>query len=88
VFEYSNETFATGVALIDDIYNALSTTADINIATRDGSSILTRDSSQVVDDPDRLPLDIFENAQNTAIQTESDEIISFSETDPLIGARF
>lgn len=81
-FEYSDEKFSTGINEIDVIQTLLSTDLyDGAIHDSDGNAILDSDGYPILpaayDETEFDPL-----ADNDAVQSESDDIIDFSETDP------
>lgn len=84
VFEYSNERLRTGVANIDILEKTFTTSMSaFGLYTEDGFFITDEDGFDLVQelyDLDTQSNDSF--ADNDEIQTESDLIIDFSETDP------
>lgn len=85
LFEYSHEQFNTGIAEIDDIQTKLSINIlDHALTDELGNAIQTESGDFIVTDNfDIENYDPF--ADNSDIQTEADNILDFSETDPLVG---
>lgn len=82
LFEYSGESFSTGVPEIDSIQDNLSLNVlDYTLGDSNNIVITTEDDNIIVDEE----LDIQKidpAADNTNIQSESDNIMDFSEIDP------
>lgn len=82
VFEYANETFATGLSYVDDRYNSLST-SDLGYELLDQSgNIITDEQGNPIITDEYVIDDITENAQNEEIVKEADVFLDFSEADP------
>lgn len=82
LFEYSNETFNTGIADIDAIQTNFSTNIlDWSLLDESGQPVLTEDSDYIVSEKYDLE-SIDPTTENKEIQTESSAFIDFSESDP------
>jgi len=82
LFEYSNETFNTGIADIDAIQTNFSTNIlDWSLLDESGQPVLTEDSDYIVSEKYDLET-IDPTTENKEIQTESSSFIDFSEADP------
>lgn len=82
LFEYSNETFNTGIADLDAIQVKFSTNViDWSVLDETGAAILTEDSDYIVSEKYNLET-IDPTTENKEIQNESDDFIDFSEADP------
>jgi hypothetical protein len=82
LFEYSNETFSTGIEEIDRIQPKFSTDVyDWGLMTEDGDYLLTERGDVITLEQssvdDLLPGDVSDE-----IQAESDTFVNFNETDP------
>lgn len=66
LFEYNQETFATGIDIIDDTYNAMSFALANNTQTATSFSVSTIDKQ----------------AQNELFETRGDDILDFTEINP------
>jgi len=82
LFEYSNETFNTGIADIDAIQTNFSTNIiDWAVLDETGAPVLTEDSDYIVSEKYDLEV-IAPTTENEEIQSESDNFIDFSEANP------
>lgn len=82
LFEYSGESFNTGIPEIDDIQDNLSVNLfDYAILTEDGYQLLTENSDYLVDEKFEME-NIDPMADNENIQLESDSFLDFTERDP------
>jgi hypothetical protein len=82
LFEYSNETFKTGIADIDAIQTKYSTNIiDWAMLDETGAPIVTEDSDYIVNEKYDLET-IDPTTENKEIQNESNDFIDFSEADP------
>lgn len=82
LFEYSNETFNTGIADIDAIQTNFSTNLiDWAVLDETGEPILTETSDYLVSE--KYDLEVIDpTSENKELQDESDTFIDFSESDP------
>ena len=83
VFEYSGETFNTGIPEIDNLQK----NNDLNIfywalKTEIGDMIMTEDGDYIAASENVSLEDLLPNADNDEIQAESDTFIDFSSIDP------
>jgi hypothetical protein len=82
LFEYSNETFNTGIADIDAIQAKYSTNIiDWSVLDETGAPILTEDSDYIVNQKYDMET-IDPTTENKEFQTQSTEFIDFSDADP------
>lgn len=82
LFDYSNEKFNTGIEEIDILQKKFSTNIlDYCLLTESNESILTEDSDYIVMENYKLET-IDPLADNSFIQSESDDILDFTEKDP------
>lgn len=83
-FEYSNEVFNTGVPDIDDRGNAFRTDLLLNLVTEDALYRVTTEDGDLIDlNEVETSLDSLDpGAQNDEFQSESDNILDFTEKDP------
>ena len=82
LFEYSNETFNTGIADIDAIQTNFSINIiDWAVLDETGAPVLTEDSDYIVSEKYDLEV-IAPTTENEEIQSESDNFIDFSEANP------
>lgn len=85
LFDYSHEKFNTGIEEIDDIQTKLSMNI-LDHALKDSDGNYIKDSSNNFIMPEEFDLDNFDPfADNNEIQKESDDILDFSEINPLVG---
>jgi hypothetical protein len=87
LFEYSNETFNTGIPAIDKIQNKY----DTNILHRaiklqDGGFILTEDEDYLILEASGVD-DLLAAADNDEIQTEGEDFIDWTHKDPFSEGR-
>lgn len=82
LFEYSNETFETGIPDLDNSYNKYFDTEVSNtMVTESGTTLSTEDGEIIiVEDYEPDPQDIF--ADNREFEQEADNILDFTEHDP------
>lgn len=81
LFEYSNETFNTGIPEIDDKYATYSTNMDdYALLTSDGSELETSDGDAISQNYNIDTIDT--QSQNETFDDEADDIIDFSVRDP------
>ena len=66
LFEYNQETFATGVDIIDDTYN------DLSFAMANNTQVVTQFNISTID----------KQAQNELFETKGDDILDFTEINP------
>lgn len=82
LFEYSNEVFDTGLAVIDDTYNELSTNSDpYSILTQSGNNLVTESGANLLLETYDID-DIDSMAQNEEFEQEGLDFIDFTEIDP------
>ena len=82
LFEYSNETFSTGIPDLDAIQTKYSTNIiDWAVLDETGAPIVTEESDYIVNEKYDLEA-IDPTTENKEIQNESDDFIDFSEADP------
>jgi len=82
--EYSNEVFNTGVPEVDNAGNAYATDTLLNLVTESALDRITTESGDFIDlNEVEASLDLLDpNAQNDEFQTESNNILDFTEKDP------
>lgn len=82
VFEYSGESFNTGIPEIDSIQKKNSTNIfDWGILTTDGARLMDENGDYIILENASME-DIVLNAENDEIQQESDLFVDFSAVDP------
>ena len=85
LFEYSDESFSTGIPEIDSIQENLSLNVmDYTLGDANNVVITTEDDNIIVDEELNIEK-IDPAADNDSIQKESDNILDFSELDPFSG---
>lgn len=84
LFEYSNETFNTGLPFIDSRYNVEETDElDYQFLLEDGDAFLFEDGSYWVLDNTESEFDLIDpGSQNDEIQEEADKYINWGESNP------
>jgi hypothetical protein len=82
LFEYSNESFETGVAEIDDKYNSYSTVSQpYRLHNANGQYLLTAGGNYIIK-PEYGLEHVDHNAQNEVFETKGREVLDFDERDP------
>lgn len=82
LFEYSGESFNTGIPEIDDIQDKLSLNIfDYGVLTQDNFMLATEDGDYIVNEEFTID-EIDPDSDNEDIQTEALEFLDFSERDP------
>lgn len=82
LYEYSNETFNTGIDIIDETYNAFLTTTDPYILTSEtGGAILDERGVAVVEEEYNVDY-LDQTSQNNIFEAEGQDFLDFSEVDP------
>lgn len=83
-FEYSNEVFNTGVPEVDSAGNSYATDILLNLVTENALYRITTEAGDYIDLNEAEPsIDLLDpGAQNDEFQTESDNILDFTERDP------
>jgi hypothetical protein len=82
LFEYSNETFSTGIPEIDIIQTKNDLNQYHNAITDPSGLYLTDESGNLITLPKKSTDDLVPAADNEEIQFESDQFVDFSEMDP------
>lgn len=82
LFEYSNEIFNTGIAVIDTTYNALKTqTQTYNILLEDGTQLYTENNVELFSEEYDVE-QLSTNSQNTDFDNITIDFVDFTEIDP------
>lgn len=82
LYEGNSDQFSTGIAAIDDVYNALSLVSDAyHLLAQDGTSLTTEDGETILMESYSVEA-IDPNAQNEYFEEEGLQFIDFTEIDP------
>jgi len=82
LFEFNSETFSTGIADIDNKYNAYSLDSTSNLLLDTSNNILLTTENQALIQSEYRVSDIDLDAMNEYLDTAEDSIIDFSEGNP------